>query len=376
VPVADNSQLLAPPLTFFRNDGTTPLEDPSSVGASADDDQLGDVITGLPSDLQSLLVSPDSIGEEVRDEFDDGFIEVYGPPSKRQRLSIDNLHASTLNQPTLSQQLRLNSEEMSVSPLANSLHVQPDLVDPLSNHAVENYCATTNSTPFGTAVPATADLTDDGPLNDHIGDPVPRTDVLQVTQDKEDPPPQVLDELAQQLSRVAADSAEDKLFDKISGHDWKTGVLMFQVLWKTDETSCLPFSTVKRDFPVEMAAYVLSNKLGCADGKYTGGRCTRWARQYNRQFKRILRCLIRLETTAGIAAGRSIRVNTHLPNSIPLIRRAIREVPRSAGVRKRKKPGRISRPFEVKYCVPIPRSIVHALELDAEAGNTFWADAI
>ena len=42
---------------------------------------------------------------------------------------------------------------------------------------------------------------------------------------------------------------------------------MFQVLWKTDEISWLLFSTVKRDFPVETAAYVLSNKLGCADGK-------------------------------------------------------------------------------------------------------------
>ena len=107
---------------------------------------------------------------------------------------------------------------MSVSPLTNSLHVQPsDHVDPLSNSAVETYCATTNSTPFGTAVPATADSTDDGPLHDHIGDPVPSTDAVpQATQEEEDPQPQVLNELAQQLSRVAADSAEDELFDKIS----------------------------------------------------------------------------------------------------------------------------------------------------------------
>ena len=59
-----------------------------------------------------------------------------------------------------------------------------------------------------------------------------------------------------------------------------------------------------------------------------------------------------------------------------LIRRALRAVPTTGGVRKRKKPGRISRPLEVKYGVTIPRSVKHALELDAEAGNTFWADAI
>ena len=49
---------------------------------------------------------------------------------------------------------------------------------------------------------------------------------------------------------------------------------------------------------------------------------------------------------------------------------------KTGGVRKRKKPGRISRPLEMKYGVAIPRNVKHALELDAEAGNTFWTDAI
>jgi hypothetical protein len=40
-------------------------------------------------------------------------------------------------------------------------------------------------------------------------------------------------------------------------------------------------------------------------------------------------------------------------------------------MQKRKKPGRISRPLEVKYGVVIPRSVKHAYELDTEAGNTF-----
>jgi hypothetical protein len=54
----------------------------------------------------------------------------------------------------------------------------------------------------------------------------------------------------------------------------------------------------------------------------------------------------------------------------------IQAVPKSGGTRKRKKPGRISRPVEVRYGVSIPRNVAHALELDREAGNTFWADAI
>jgi hypothetical protein len=87
--------------------------------------------------------------------------------------------------------------------------------------------------------------------------------------------------------------------------------------------------------------------------------------------------VIRLETLAGIVTGKGIRVTTHLPNGTArLIRRAIREVPKSGGVRKRKKPGRISRPLEIKYGVPIPRNAVRTLELNAEANNTFSADAI
>ncbi len=58
--------------------------------------------------------------------------------------------------------------------------------------------------------------------------------------------------------------------------------------------------------------------------------------------------------------GSTIRFAHILPNGTRLIRRSIREVTKSGGSRKRKKPGRIA----------------HALELDREAGNAFWADAI
>ena len=83
-----------------------------------------------------------------------------------------------------------------------------------------------------------------------------------------------------------------------------------QILWKTDESTSLPFSLAKRDFPCETAVYVLANKLGCADGKYSGGRYMRWARQFNRQYSKILRRL--LITSDGLSEsfvgdGASIR---------------------------------------------------------------------
>jgi hypothetical protein len=43
---------------------------------------------------------------------------------------------------------------------------------------------------------------------------------------------------------------------------------------------------------------------------------------------------------------------------------------------KQEKPGRISRPVQVKYGVIIPHSVKHAKELDTEKSNTLWADAI
>ena len=169
---------------------------------------------------------------------------------------------------------------------------------------------------------------------------------------------------------------DDELFYKLDGHQWKDGVLFLTVLWKTGETSCLTFSKVKRDFPSETAAYVLHNKLGCGDGNYIGGRYTRWARQFTRQFSRIVRRILRASETRRDSEGSTIRVAHNLPNGTRLIRRSIREVTKSGGSRKRKKPGRISRPVEVKYSVPVPRNVTHALELDREARNTFWADAI
>ncbi|KAI2504737.1 hypothetical protein MHU86_9673 [Fragilaria crotonensis] len=68
-----------------------------------------------------------------------------------------------------------------------------------------------------------------------------------------------------------------------------------------------------------------------------------------------------------------------LSDGTRLIRRVVTNISTtSGGSCNRKKPGRLSsRPLEgVKYVDPVPRSVQHALALDREAGNTFWADAI
>lgn len=169
------------------------------------------------------------------------------------------------------------------------------------------------------------------------------------------------------------------MFDSIQAHEWQDGVLMMELKWKTDETSLVPFSQVQRDFPSEAAKYIIANKVGSSGGRYSGGRYTRWARTYLRQYHRVLRRL--LHCSEGILRpdndGRHLKVEASLPNGTRLIRRVSHTGPSTGGQRKRRKPGRLSRPVQVKYGVVIPRnSVRHAHELDKEAGSTVWTDAI
>ena len=80
--------------------------------------------------------------------------------------------------------------------------------------------------PSEPAANTTADPTNDGSLGVHIHDPFPGTDLPRVTQEEE-PEPRILNKLVHQVSRVAYDSSDDELFDKITSHEWKSGDLMF-----------------------------------------------------------------------------------------------------------------------------------------------------
>jgi hypothetical protein len=198
----------------------------------------------------------------------------------------------------------------------------------------------------------------DGRLPSPLGLDSSGDHIRPVTQDEDDDP-LILDDITHQLSRVAADSADDEQFKRLDGHTWNDDILLFTVCWKTDMTSCLPFSIVKLDFPSETAAYVLKHKLGCADGKYIGGRYTRWTHQFTRQHSKIVRRLLPDSGRMSYmddGAVTTIRVAQHLPNGTCLIRRVIREVSKSGGNCKRKKPGRLSRPVEVKHGIQVPRT--------------------
>ena len=82
---------------------------------------------------------------------------------------------------------------------------------------------------------------------------------------------------------------------------------MFKIRGKTDEVSSLPFSTVKMDFPCNSVTYVLKHELESSSGRYTGGRCTRWARHLNRHYDRIVRCMFRFSDGPAYTDNTQVR---------------------------------------------------------------------
>lgn len=318
-------------ITLYCNDERTPLPDPHPNDADdADSDPVADVVAGSVSELRALLSPPMRDGDiPLPDEFEDGIFGVYGPPSKRPRHSIPDpecdLLESQLQQ--VSQQPAVISEESSAT--TNMTLVESDTVahklctKPHTETVPDVQSRMIASTLDFVAANVQADRTDDGPLDDSSAGSPTGGDSCQITQD-EDLDPRIFAEIAHQFERVAEDSTNDELFDRIDGHLWQDGALMFKVQWKTDEVSMLPFSTVKNDFPCEAATYVLKHKLGSSSGRYTGGRYTRWARQFNRHYDRIVRRMFRLsdgsaDTDDPPGSPRIIRVASNLPNGTRLI---------------------------------------------------------
>ena len=312
-----------------------------------------DVVAGDPVELRNLLSLRSNPSEnQPSDEFENGIIEVFGPAAKRPRVSrLESEGVSFGEQPGIVSQfpVAVPEESSESTEVANPGAIRMITYSPTTIPQFETVPDVQSRLPASysddVAANALADQTNDGSPDDSVPDPHHEDEFRQITQD-DDLDPQVFADITHQFERVAENSSTDDTFDQIDGHSWRDGVLMIKVRWKTDEVSTLPFTTVKNDYPREVADYVLKHKLGSSSGRYTGGHYTRWARQFNRNYDRIVRRMFRLvdgsEFDDDPNSPRTIRVSSHLPNGRRLIRRAIRAVPKTGGARKRKKPGRIS----------------------------------
>jgi hypothetical protein len=130
-------------------------------------------------------------------------------------------------------------------------------------------------------MPSTDDQHDDDPVGRIVNDPSVATPLL-VTQECNDNI-DVTKEVTHHIETHYSDDNDFEMFDSICGHDWDKGILMLTLKWSADETSTLPFSTVKRDYPFETAQYILKHNVGTSDGRYSLGQYTRWAHIYVQQ---------------------------------------------------------------------------------------------
>ena len=69
-------------------------------------------------------------------------------------------------------------------------------------------------------------------------------------------------------------------------------------------------------------------------------------------------------------------ISANLPDGTRLIRGVINSTAKTGGKRKRTKPGRLSRPIQIKYGVQIPQIVRQACEINKASGTTHWAEAI
>ena len=386
---------------FYRSDGRTVLSDPPTVSMTSTSstvqqedfhDGIQDIVSTdcdasiLPRTGPTTMCSSNS--DPTVSDFQERMIEVYGPAIS-SHVTIDansdpNLDDSTVLQSASTQPDNLVSEERANTDVIRNNELQQSTIDENLDELVETMVAIAHE---NCAVPTTTEAVGDdrhsGPPameNPNSGGPI--SDM----QDVEEVEPQVLDDVIYQLERIAEDSSSDELFDSIVGHTWDQGRLLFNIRWKTDGTSLVPFDDVHRDYPSETAEYILANKVGTSSGNYTGGRYTRWARQYTRQYPVIVRRLVRMASGVPTVPIDNNQPLLHFVNSNPVSgQRVVRrntvhaqqqkQAARMSGT-KRKKPGRLSRPVQTKYGVTVPRNVNHAFELDDDEGGTCWADAI
>lgn len=106
------------------------------------------------------------------------------------------------------------------------------------------------------------------------------------------------EQVAIQMESIAHDDHLDNMdynLESIQSHEWKDGVLFFSVLWQSGHKTNVTYDTLKRDFPLATAQYILSTKIGSVNGKYVSGSYARWARTFLKQLNNCLRRYVRLQ---------------------------------------------------------------------------------
>ena len=348
-------------LKFYKNDGKTVLDDPVDDSGFSLSDHL------LPEKPFSHS-SPDMVDfpADRDDPLHDAIAEVYGPPTKRQHIEFTD--PLTVASGDVDPVVSLPRPSLTPPPSGDSSKpsAQTQIPDDLP--------APMTPAPLVDASSSTMDLGRD----DDPEEPIPVSTMADSVEQPEDCSAEVFDDMTHHLEQLAEDGPQADLFEKVTTNGWDNGILLLEIEWKTGETSSLPFTLVKRDYPYAVAQYILAYNVGTWDGKHMSGRYTRWARGFLRQVNHTIR---RLHLVASGSILRLCnRCQFQLDNSFSgfrTIRRATMMPKATQPQRKKKRnPGRISHGQPVfKYGVEVPKSTKHAEELDAQHGNSLWKEA-
>ena len=190
--------------------------------------------------------------------------EVYGPPTKRQHIEFtDSLAVASGDvDPFVS----ISRPSSTPPPPGDSSKPSAQTETPDALPA-----PMTPATPVA-ASPSTTDLGYD----DNPEEPIPASSKEDAEEQPEDCSAEVFDDTTHHLEQLAEDDPQDDLFEKVATHGWGNGILLLEIQWKTGETSSLPFTLVKRDYPYAVAQYILACNVGTWDGRHTSGRYTKW----------------------------------------------------------------------------------------------------
>ena len=258
-------------LKFYKNDGKTGLEDPVDTSGFS----LSDHILPEKSFSHSLPDMVDSSADKD-DHLRDAIAEVYGPPTKRQRVEFtDPLAVATGD---IDKVVPLPRPPSPRTPTEDSSKPSAQTKVPDTLPAPR-----TPTSPVDTSTSTTELGRDNDPE-----EPIPVSTLADAVEQPEDCPSEIFEDMMHHLEQLAEDDPQDDLFEKVVTHGWDNGILILEIEWKTGETSSLPFTLVKRDYPYAVAQYILDHNVGTWDGQHTSGRYTRWARGFLRQVNRTI----------------------------------------------------------------------------------------
>ena len=253
-------------LKFYKNNGKTALDDPVDDSGFS----LKDYIHPEESFSHSSLDMVQSSANKD-DPLCDAIAEVYGPPTKCQRIEFTDplAVASGDVDPVLTSPTPLPPK-----PLSNDSHM-PTVPNPFA----DNLSPPTTPVPPVNVSASTMDLDCD----DNPEEPIPTPTLADVAEQPEECSAEIFEDMTHHLEQLAEDNLQDDLFEKVTLHTWDNGILILEIEWKMSETSSSPFTIMKRDYPYAVAHYILNNSVGTSDGRYALGQYMRWAHGFLRQ---------------------------------------------------------------------------------------------